>query len=307
MKKIWMALLSFLLVFTVSSCKKDNVDKFLLEGKEGLETSVELSVEDFDAMMDDDESFAFFVNSSMCNSCRAFKNDALNPFITKTKSVIYQVDAGEIFDSKYEKELDVEYTPTFYVIINGKVEEKEVYDNKNEMFTSAAGLENYLKEYAYLPTLIELSEAQLDAKISNNESFVIYFGWYLCGDCQKMDQRVLNQYLINQMEGKILYYFETHDYITTANTENDLWVPFTQKYHLDETPLEAGKVPTIQVYENGSIVEDFVYANDTQDENNVITKSFYEDLVGQTMTEEELLSYYDEKLLELLNRLYQNA
>ena len=42
-------------------------------------------------------------------------------------------------------------------------------------------------------------------------------------------------------------------------------------------------------------------------ENNVITKSFYEDLVGQTMTEEELLSYYDEKLLELLNRLYQNA
>ena len=107
MKKIWMALLSFLLVFTVSSCKKDNVDKFLLEGKEGLETSVELSVEDFDAMMDDDESFAFFVHSSMCNSCRAFKNDALDPFITQTKSVIYQVDAGEIFDSKYEKELDV--------------------------------------------------------------------------------------------------------------------------------------------------------------------------------------------------------
>ena len=301
-----MGLLSLVLLFIASSCKKDsNVEKFLLEGKEGIETAVELTAEDFDDMMDDDESFVFFAHASMCNSCRAFKNDALNPFIVETKAIIYQVEASDILNSKYEKDLDLEYTPTLYIISKGNVAKKEVYNGEKEMFTSAKGLTNYLKKYTYMPTLIELTESQLDNKINNSESFIIYFGWYLCGDCQKMDQRVLNEYLKTKMEGKILYYFETHDYITTANQENDLWIPFTQKYHLDETPLQAGKVPTIQIYKNGVIDEDFVYANDTQDDANVITKSFYPELVGQTMSEEELLNYYDEKLIELLNRVYQ--
>ena len=62
MKKIIMGLLSLVLLFIASSCKKDsNVEKFLLEGKEGIETAVELTAEDFDDMMDDDESFVFLL------------------------------------------------------------------------------------------------------------------------------------------------------------------------------------------------------------------------------------------------------
>ena len=301
MKKIWVALISVFLIFGVSACKKEKGEKFLLDGQENVTSSLTLSVEDFDEKMDDKENFIFFVHSSMCGSCKSFKTYALEPFVQETKSVIYEVDSSEIFNSKYEKKLKVKYTPTLYIIFKGEVLEKEVYDSKNELFTSKDGLKKYLTNYVYLPTLISIEESELDKKIVEKESFVIYFGWNLCGDCQKLHQRVLDQYLIKQMNGKKMYYFETHDYITTANTENNLWAPFTKKYGLDV--YRGGKVPTIQVYKNGELSDYFVYYNDVKDDNGVIVESFLEELIGQKLTEEEHLKKYDEKIIEFLNKV----
>lgn len=162
-KRLAILFLPFLLL--VTSCSDKKIEKFQLEGQYNIETALDLSVSDFDAKMDDKESFVFIVHSSMCNSCKAFKNYALDPFIKETQSIIYQVDSSEIFDSKHENKLKVKATPTLYVISKGSVATKEIYDNKKAMFTSKEGLQKFLEKYVYLPTLIQISEEDLDNKI----------------------------------------------------------------------------------------------------------------------------------------------
>ena len=310
-KRLAILFLPFLLL--VTSCSDKKIEKFQLEGQYNIETALDLSVSDFDAKMDDKESFVFIVHSSMCNSCKAFKNYALDPVIKETQSIIYQVDSSEIFDSKHENKLKVKATPTLYVISKGSVATKEIYDNKKAMFTSKEGLQKFLEKYVYLPTLIQISEEDLDNKIKKNEDFVIYFGWKLCGDCKKLEERVLKKYLINNMKGKKLYYFETHEYINMGRPGSEgyeekrqKWLNFTAKYNLN-LYYRGGKVPTLQYYQAGvtSLENMLVYCNDAKDEEGKITEAFYEELIGQTLTQEDHLKYYDQKTIAFLDYYLQ--
>jgi len=125
--------------------------------------------------------------------------------------------------------------------------------------------------------------------------------------------KVLKKYLINNMKGKKLYYFETHEYINMGRPGSEgyeekrqKWLNFTAKYNLN-LYYRGGKVPTLQYYQAGvtSLENMLVYCNDAKDEEGKITEAFYEELIGQTLTQEDHLKYYDQKTIAFLDYYLQ--
>ncbi len=292
--------LAMALAFMPGCSKKEKAyegDKFMLEGEVNINSADELTAIQFDNKMENKDSFVLMVHSSTCGSCRSFRSDALNPFILETESVIYQLEQRELSSTAYKDKLNVRYTPTLYVIVEGKIVKKQVYDSNLDMFKTKDGLAKFLNKYTYLPTKFTISLEDLDAKITAKEKMLVYFGWYLCGDCAKLNSRVLKNYLVDKMNGKIMYYVEVNDYINIGSSESEgyadrlaAWNAFCAKYNFNEN---WHCVPMLQYYDNTGVADWFCYYNDKKDENGVITKSYLEELIGQTLTEEEHLQAYD--------------
>lgn len=295
----------------MSGCAKSEEnykgEKFLLEGEVNINSPVNLTAEEFDAKMENKDSFVLLLHSTTCSSCRSFKTNVLNPFIENTQAKIYQLEQRDASSSQYQKKLNVRVTPTLYVIIDGSIKSKQEYDSKQDAFKSKEGLEKFLKKYSYMPIKLTISETDLDQKIVAKEKMLVYFGWYLCGDCAKLNTRVLSKYLIEKMKGKILYYVEVNDYINIGSPDSEgyeerraAWNAFCEKYHFNEN---WHNVPMLQYYdENGAVADWFCYYNDSKDENGVITKSYLEELIGQTLTEEEHLQAYDTAVTSWLDQ-----
>ena len=160
-----------------------------------------------------------------------------------------------------------------------------------------------------MPTKINITETQLDEKLNNQESFIVYFGWYLCSDCSALATNFLNDYLLTKTNGKKIYYFEINDYrclegAEACDSSNPTYLALKEKY-------EWNFVPTLIYYENGKKTDMAVYYNDSFAEGSLrdwkesgmtVTKSYYNDLINQTFTEKEkYIEFHNNKVNEFLN------
>ena len=268
MKKfIKILLIPFL--FFASSCKKEEnkQEKFILEGQYNLTQTIKIEREQLDQKMDSNESFVFYANNDMCNSCEYFKNYALIPFIEESQSIIYEVDYRQVLTSNYSKKFNLEVTPTVYVINKGNVVTKQEFSSQKEMFKSKEGLKATLAKYMHMPSIIYVTEQDIETKIAFNDTF------------------------------KKIYYFDRY------GMDSDAWKTLAAKYNL--TVFRNGRVPTLQFYENGVTSNEkmAVYLNDAIDaDTNTITESWYPELVNQQKTTEELLQFHDAKIIEYLDK-----
>ena len=130
-----------------------------------------------------------------------------------------------------------------------------------------------------------------------------------------LNENVVTNYLMEN--NKKVYYLESDKYRSVKPTEEpilskeptedellakenwDNWINFTSKYGFNE--YRNGRVPALIYYENGEVKDYLIYRNDVVEEN-LITQSFYEELIGQSKTDEELMSYHNQKALEFLNK-----
>ena len=88
-------------------------------------------------------------------------------------------------------------------------------------------------------------------------------------------------------------------YISASKENWENWVNFTRKYGFNE--YRYGRFPALIYYEAGEVKDYIIYRNDVIEEN-IITQSFYDELIGQSKTDEELLSYHNQKALEFLKK-----
>lgn len=297
MKKfIKILLIPFL--FLASSCKKEEnkQEKFILEGQYNLTQTIKIEREQLDQKMDSNESFVFYANNDMCNSCEYFKTYALIPFIEESQSIIYEVDYRQVLTSNYSKKFNLEVTPTVYVINKGNVVTKQEFSSQKEMFKSKEGLKATLAKYMHMPSIIYVTEQDIETKIAFNDTFILVFGDKMCGDCKNLRSRVLDSYM-PKANNKKIYYFDRY------GMDSDAWKTLAAKYNL--TVFRNGRVPTLQFYENGVTSNEkmAVYLNDAIDaDTNTITESWYPELVNQQKTTEELLQFHDAKIIEYLDK-----
>lgn len=315
-KKIFFSFILIVFTFFSPSCSNKANDKFLLEGNYDINEAINISANDLINKIEAKDSFVLYVSLYSCTSCAYFNNNVLNKFINETKSVIYNIDLSEIEATKNDKLPYVKETPTLLIYNNGQKTNSISYLDNEKIFKDIEAFKNYLLDYVIFPRIIEISEKSLDNKINNKENFYLYIGWSKCGDCKMLNKRILNDYYKNN--DKIIYYLESDSYrknkpskrpILNENPTSDelkeynnylKWLDFANKYNFSS--YEDGKVPTLQYYKNGKVLEMIVYLNDTI-KDNVITNSFYKEFVGVNVTNDEMLyKMHDDKTLDFLNK-----
>lgn len=316
MKKIIKFIISLLLIFTFTSCNNNSEEKFMIKGNIENTKLIDIDGQTLKEMVELEESFVLVILLNGCSSCETLKEDVIKPYINDTKANIYgintiKLDALEKFDNKPTYKV----APTIVIYNKGKIINSLEFDVKNNVFKSKDAFKDYLNKYCIEPRLIELSEQSADSMIANKSNFVLYIGWNKCGDCKLFDSEVLSNYL--KENNTIIYYLESDSYrskkpqneptISTNPTNEELeekqnwdnWINFATKYGF--VSYENGKVPALIYYENGLVKDYMIYRNDKV-ENNVITISFYEELINKSINEDELLNIHNNKAKEFLDK-----
>ena len=285
-----------------TSCNDKKTEKFLLEGNYDISEVKKIEAYELINKIEAKDSFLLYVSVYSCTSCASFNKNVLLDFIKDTKSVIYNIDLSEIENVKNENIPYIKESPTL-VFYNGgvKLNTLSYLDNEN-VFKNIIDFKEYLLNYVIFPRIIEISEVSLDEKINNGESFYLYIGWNKCGDCKRLNKRIINDYYKNN--SKIIYYLECDKYrknkpstkpvLGDNSTKEEIddynnyskWLEFANKYNFGF--YEDGKVPTLQYYANKKVIDMAVYLNDTIS-NNVITNSFYKDFINKTIEDDETL------------------
>ena len=316
MKRIKKFLMVLLMLFSMSSCNKPVSDKFMLKANIENQTLIQLENNSLKEKIINEESFVLVILLNGCSSCLSFKENVINPFINETKSTIYSIDSLLLDQSEqYENKPTYKVAPSILIYKKGKLENIKAYKADDKTFSDLDSFKEYLYTYTIQPKMIELSEQFTDSKIANNDSFILYVGWYRCGDCISLNDEVITSYL--KEKDITIYYLESDKYrsvkpleepiLSTNPTDEEIiakqnwdnWINFTSKYGFNT--YRNGRVPSLIYFENGIAKEFIVYRNDVVVEN-VVVDSYYSELIGTNKSSEELTQYHNQKVIEFLNK-----
>ena len=334
MKKFLSVITMFVCVFFLASCScKDDEDvKVSLSiGDMNATTYRSVTMSYLDAMIQDKESFIVYVYNRTCTGCKAFK-PILESVIDEKNLIIYAIE--DINISSNHELYSLRTTPALALYKDGEIVFKTIYDDNKSYFDSTDGFKSFLDKYTYLPTMYYINLEQLQSKINNDESFIIYYSRSSCGDCNYLNKNYLRQYLSSHVDSKYFYVIETDaEGIRFYNgaspdTSNDAtddekaaaaqWQAFKDQYGLSNVnnPIGhgVGYVPTLQYYQDGEISDMMVYFNDgeyvlnSDDTYSIrINASYYNDnpYLNQTVKyseyKEKLAPFYNQKLETFLN------
>ena len=247
-------------------------------------------------------------------------------FIKETNLVIYAIGASEykkiplslestfpLYPTSAEKEIND--IPLLYFYNDGKLSQTKTYTPdfksvdkiKNIIFNvvlkNGYYLLNKYEKYTYetydFYTFNYQNTELLDEKIQSEKVNDLYT-WYKCGDCHSLKKYLKNT--LNNNWNK-LYLFEV-DYFRNSDNKETLWDDeingFPYKYEFSS--YRGGKVPAIVSYENGNKIDYIIYHNDVIN-NNVVQESFFEELIGNSYSEEELETIHQEKIKNYIENM----
>ena len=336
-------ILAFTLLFTLfsvsckgndSSSNKGNLNyqndpRIMVERNESA-SIIESTYQDIEAKIIKKETFILYIHQNGCLACKAF-TPVLTKYVEKYKVPVYAIETS-LIPSENTK-IYYSYTPTIQIFKNGELKDsQDPVVNDSKMFTLLEDLEKYMKDQVIVNNLLYISDTTLDAKIANKETFVVYYGWKSCGDCQMMSKMFLNEYLYNTKdENKPLFALEVDPWRSQKAYHPEVWEAFTSKYHLSKTRddtfgYRTGVVPTIHYYKDGVLTKSVVYFNDVlkevenggyaidfEAEDGVF--SYYPEEVKQEFGDviftdyqdykDKTNDFYKEKLLELFEIAYK--
>lgn len=301
----------------LSSCNKTN-NKDMLAGSLDTTTIVELSNQELEEKISNEENFVLVILLSFCSTCLNFKNNVVDPFILKTNTIVYGINASELENTNsYPNKPTYKTAPCILIYQNGKNTNKINYSDNKKEFKDSLAFKKYVSSYFELAKIIDIKEETLDNKIVNKESFLLYIGWNKCGDCKQIEENVLNEFLIKN--NCKIYYLESDFYRKNKpfeepkieDYENDnekylndmqnwsLWIEFATKYNF--ISYRNGKIPTIQYYQDGLLKDMIVYLNDEIKEG-VIINSYYQELINKNISNDDLILFHNQKVSEFLKK-----
>lgn len=198
-KVIIISVITFLLVASLVLFLLNN-RTFSLEKKYyGNSEFIELTISEYDKLIEDKESFAIFIYQPLCTTSYEF-NKVLTEFANKNQISFYKMAFSDMKKTSLKEE--VKYYPSFVIIKNGKVvdsldansdEDVDRYkkiDAFKEWFTSYVKLKKVKGTFTNSKPEEEVIEPTIDANLENvkyDENKVnIYFFWGDgCPHCKK--------------------------------------------------------------------------------------------------------------------------
>lgn len=152
MKKLILGCLSACMLM-LAGCSSANYERSTDAGK-----LIEITFEEAMTKMENDETYVFALTQTSCSHCIKFKEEVLLDYIEEHELLFYDVllDHEESIDPIYEfvkehpnpskyltSDMDPEsvYTPTFYFVKDGKVEDIYIGEMSSE------DLEDYVVKY----------------------------------------------------------------------------------------------------------------------------------------------------------------
>ena len=286
MKKILSLLLCLLTVCGLVSCNKDNnsKDKILLEKQEGIKTAIDLYSDEITQKINNGDTFLIYGYLPTCGTCQGFKRDILDLYITKNEVVVYSSYVADLM--LVDKSLP-NRAPYLATYVDGELKDIYTYAKYKDIFLETKEFNEFMDKHFIVSSMSEVNFAQLDQHLASNESFIVYFGWFACGDCTYMNDAYLKEFL--KTNDKKFYYVETDEYRKDKETKPEEWKAFADKDQFGD--YNGGRIPSIVYYENGKKKDMCVYFNDSFEWNETdktlkVTGSFYEDNpnIGKTFT-----------------------
>lgn len=255
--KLFKNLLLLLSIFTLFGCplknkpNEDGLDKYRNRGQ-----LIDLSYDEFDQMLIDDEDFIFFLKRNGCASCAKFYPEVTNFFknnpdlklytlnlsnLGTTESLVissYYMDVlGTDYYERNEYESTTLYTPTISKIVDGEF----VYVNIGVMNENQL-LDLYQDNYYHLDTYYSYNK-----KVQNNSTFNLF----VSSEYDESYDKLLRDYFKNNPE-KSGYYLDCSSFEVNEQTRllNRLNYYLGEDNKVEELPSYF-----ILKYEKGIIVD----------------------------------------------------
>lgn len=325
MKKLLLLTLPF--IFLSTSCeKKDDFPKIFSYYQEKLETPVYIDNNELMTLYENSEDFILYLFSDCgCSQNSDTVLSTLKSYIKTSHRLIYAIGNTDYqkLEIKYQDNFplypslsyeELEKIPALYFYKQGKLVKEQYFSQfmldkdslgsyiEDHSITYGVNVANDVTPYSYkgyyFVKMNEEGTTLLNGKVEGNST--ILFSWKECNDCFSL-KSILSEYL---METEIkLYIYEVHHFRNGEN-KSTLWDDkengFPYKYQFDS--YRGGKVPSFVTYSNKKKVNMLVYHNDVV-ENGVVKESFFEELIGKKLSEEEREEYHKNKVIEYLNDL----
>lgn len=138
MNKLFKVLLGLSLIGMLSGCGGKKIDRELIASEQG--DLVVVNAEEVLSMIEDDKTFVFVVTQTQCSHCQQYEPRLLEVAVEEN-ILVYQIIADKDTSSDSEaltelmESLELEYTPTTYMIVEGEVEDSFVGSITNEEIT----------------------------------------------------------------------------------------------------------------------------------------------------------------------------
>lgn len=262
--KIRTVFLPLLLVPLIGACNSSSNKTQLTFGSYVTEGGEEISSGEFDSKLTK-ENFLFAVHPSLSPTCGCWTTfrSVINASCQDFDIVVYLMESANVTSSMKELGIsDNGNEPSFYIINEGKVAKKYVYDVNNRIFKDENKFITEIKNNCNLARLKYVTLTQLTTRIVS-ESPIVLFERSGCSDCQYVIPNVLIPYIKTyQGDKEILVYDLQADYNTpqyqAIKDTYGLSIKGNETYG-----YSTGVVPTFQKYDKGSLIDASVYVNDT--------------------------------------------
>lgn len=325
MKKTLILILSSLLL--ISGCsKKSKVEKIdlikgrIIEKQDNVENYYKNITETkLENLLTNPSynTFILYYFDSSCSGCQDFK-PILNQAIIDYDLEIYGLEATSLPSSSSFIQNGYS-TPSLFVYEDGALKKDFSLLKNEEAFTSKKGFENFLNTNFIMPKVFFIDENMLDEKRKNNEKFVVEYIQQSCGQCSKISDIFLNDYIRNNMKNKKFYLIDKEDILSPIKDDdkNDYWTSFKIENGFCETwengeinkyGLGSGWTPTFQYWEGSTLINaahPFATYDATKGE--IVRKYYEDDLEIGTKFEDKAAyqsatsDFYAQKLKEFLD------
>lgn len=319
----------FASMLTFSACSSSNKEKILSTYHENINSFIYVDETEVQEMQKNSLDYILFVYSD-CGCSTSTENiiATFQEYIERTNLIIYAIGEDDYVELPTSLS---QYFPIYPDLNQATKEMPSLYFYKkgnlihqvknNDDFLKVDKIQKIMDKYTYQNGMYSLNAITsythkdinfykfdyedttlLNDVVSIDNSTVLYT-WDQCGDCLAFKD-VLRELYKNTYKTK-LYSFEVSYFRNSTNKET-LWDAsdgFPYKY--DFSSYLNGKVPTLITYKDGKKKDMYVFRNDII-ENNIITTSFYEELIYKTMTQEEIDEYESQQILAYLRQIDEN-
>ena len=215
-------------LFLVGCERKVELNYFTLEDKYYDNSSfIELSVDDYDKLINDQESFALFVYQPMCVASSDFES-ILTKFSNTYKITFYKMP----FKDMKELNKDIEYYPSMVIYNKGQVVDflDANSDEDTDYFLSVEDFTSWFSHYVYFDKDVTLEDDEnlndsdkakeityeLDDVTYNENKVNIYLFWGNgCPHCEE------EQKFFKEIEAEYGKYFNLHKYEVWYDDRNE--------------------------------------------------------------------------------------